>query len=254
MHGMPEKQPVLIIACAIFRDALHALIENGTASVIVMDYGLHLTPQKMKDAIQAHIDGLDRPHLVLIGYGLCGNGLVGVQSRRHTLVIPRVDDCIALFLGSRAAYLRAFQENPATYYLTPGWLECGGEPWSSFQECSAKYGPDKAGWIADAMYQHYRKLCFVAFSPEELARYRPRALQVAGFCRERWNWQYEERTGSDELLRRLIGVGTGPAAIPGSGDDFVVVGPGREVRQEFFMPGQKVLQEEPGPCTTFTIK
>jgi len=251
---MSEKQPVLIIACAILREVLHSRIEDGKASVILMDYGLHLTPQKMKNAIQAHIDALDGPHLVLIGYGLCGNGPVGLQSRQHTLVIPRVDDCIALFLGSRAAYLRAFQDNPATYYLTPGWLECGGEPWSAYQECSAKYGPDKAGWVADAMYGHYRKLCFVAFSPEELSKYRPRALQVAGFCRERWGWQYEERLGSDALIRRLINAGTGLFGTPGNGEDFVVVDPGREVRQEFFMPSQKVLQEEPGTCTTYTIK
>jgi hypothetical protein len=251
---MSEKQPILIIACAIFREVLHALIEDRTASVILMDYGLHLTPQKMKAAIQTHIDALNRPHLVLIGYGLCGNGLVGLQSRQHTLVIPRVDDCIALFLGSRAAYLQAFQDNPATYYLTPGWLECGGEPWTSYQECSAKYGPDKAAWIADAMYKHYRKLCFVAFTPEELAKYRPRAMQIAAFCLERWGWQYEERVGSDALIRRLFHTGAGLAETPGNNGEFVVVEPGQEVRQESFMLSRPILQEETGTCTTYTIK
>jgi hypothetical protein len=251
---MSEKLPVLIIACAIFREILQARIEDGTASVILMDYGLHLTPQKMKGAIQAHIDALDRPHLVLLGYGLCGNGPVGLQSRQHTLVIPRVDDCIALFLGSRAAYLRAFQDNPATYYLTPGWIECGGEPWSTYQECSAKYGADKAGWIADAMYRRYRKACFIALSPEELARYRPRALQIAAFCRERWNWQYEERLGSDRLIRRLIGACAGFDGTPGSSEDLIVVEPGRDVLQEWFMSSQTALEEGPATCTTCTIK
>jgi hypothetical protein len=251
---MSEKQPVLVIACAIFREVLPALVEDGTTSVIFMDYGLHLTPRKMKTAIQAHIDVLSKPHVILIGYGLCGNGLVGLQSRQHTLVIPRVDDCIALFLGSRAAYLQAFQDNPATYYLTPGWLECGGEPWTAYQECSAKYGPDKAAWIADAMYSHYRKLCFVAFTPEELAKYRPRALQIAAFCLERWGWQYEERVGSDALIRRLIHTGAGLAATPGSNGEFVAVEPGQEVRQEPFMLSRTILQEESGTCTTCTIK
>ena len=251
---MSEKQPILIIACPVFRDVFHSHIEDRATSVILMDYGLHLMPRKMKTAIQAHIDALNKPHLVLIGYGLCGNGLVGLQSRRHTLVIPRVDDCIALFLGSRAAYLRAFQDNPATYYLTPGWLECGGEPWSAYQECSAKYGPVKAAWIADAMYRHYRKLCFVAFTPEELGKYRPRALQIADFCRERWGWQYEERVGSDALIRRLIRSGAGLAETPGGTGEFVVIEPGQEVRQESFMSSQTTVQEEPGTCTTYTIK
>jgi hypothetical protein len=249
-----EKQPILIIACAIFRGVLPALLEDRTASIIHMDYGLHVTPQKMRAAIQAHLDTLDKPHRVLIGYGLCGNGLVGLQSRQHTLVIPRVDDCIALFLGSRAAYLSAFRDNPATYYLTPGWIESGGEPLSAYQECCAKYGPDKAAWVADAMYRHYRNLCLLVLTPEELETYRSRASQIADFCRERWGWQYEERIGSDALIRRLTGKGVGRIETLASDDEFVVVEPDQEVRQESFMRSETILQEESGPCTTYTIK
>jgi hypothetical protein len=252
---MSEKQPCLIIACAVLRDVLRAPGTDPATPVILMDYGLHLTPLKMRAAIQAHIDALDTPHRVLLGYGLCGNGLAGLQSRQHTLVIPRVDDCISLFLGSRAAYLQAFQAEPATYYLTPGWLECGGEPWSAYQECSAKYGPDKAAWIADAMYRNYRRLCFLAFTPEEQEKYRPRALQVAEFCRQRWGWRYEERIGSDALIRRLRHFAGGGAEDPPDGTkELLIIPPGQEVRQESFMLSQTNLQEESALCTTFTIK
>ena len=46
-----------------------------------------------------------------------------IHSRDKTLVIPRVHDCIALFLGSDAAYRREFARYPGTYYVSAGWVE-----------------------------------------------------------------------------------------------------------------------------------
>ena len=40
---------------------------------------------------------------ILLGYGLCSNGLVGLTARSIPLVIP-VHDCITLFLGSKEQY------------------------------------------------------------------------------------------------------------------------------------------------------
>jgi hypothetical protein len=230
-------QPTLIIACAVLEDALRSQIGDANFAIQVMDYGLHLTPLKMTAAIQARIDSLAVPHNVLIGFGLCGNGLVGLESRAHTLIIPRVDDCISLFLGSRPAYLEAFRSEPGTYYLTRGWLECGGDPWSEYQKCLARFGPDKAAMISDALYRNYRKACLIAFTNQELDRCRPQALKVAAFCRERWGWRYEERLGSDRLIRRLLDIGRlgASAALDSHAGEFVVVPPNSQVQQNQFM-------------------
>jgi Protein of unknown function (DUF1638) len=225
---MGENLPAVIIACAVLRDSIRKLSGDQAPPVLVMDYGLHLTPRKMRAAIQEQIDALAKPHLILIGFGLCGNGLVGLMSRAHTLVIPRADDCVALFFGSRAAFLREFQCDPGTYYLTPGWLECQGEP---------------------------RKACFVALTPEDLERYRPQARQVADFCSERWGWQYKEVVGSNAFIARLLDFLQG--GIPGDArrdpDDFVIIRPGEEVAQQPFMRPDKT-EEESDPCSTCTIK
>lgn len=228
-----SHKSIVIIACAVFRDVINAYPGARDATVVFMDYGLHLTPRKMRAAIQEQIDALAAPSMVMIGFGLCGNGLAGIQPRCHTLVIPRIDDCVSLYLGSRAAYLDAFQAGPATYYLTPGWLECGGEPMSEHRKCVDQYGLEKAGMVSDMLYGKYRNVCFVAFTPEEMDRYRPRALEVAAFCREHWGWLYSERLGSDRLIRRLIDMGRiGPEEADG---EFVIVKPGGEVRQEEFL-------------------
>jgi hypothetical protein len=253
---MPEGQRTVIIACAVFRDVIRNYVSEQDASVIFMDYGLHLAPRNMRAAIQIELDKLAEPSFVLIGFGLCGNGLAGIQSHGHTLIIPCVDDCVSLYLGSRAAYLKEFQAEPATYYLTPGWLECGGEPMSEHEKCCSQFGAEKAAMIADMLYGKYRKICFVAFTAEELDRYRPRALQVADFCRVRWNWQYTERIGSDALMRKLLEfsrTGVSPDS-SGAGEEFVIIKPGEEVRQELFMLPPSALRKESESCTTCTIK
>ena len=133
-----SKQPTIMIACAVLERFLSAVHPPLEMRVVFLDYGLHLTPSKMKSAIQDQLDRLAQPHRVLLGYGLCGNGLAGLKARSHTLIIPCVDDCISIFFGSSAAYMQAFRADPATYYLTPGWLECGGEPWSEYRDCRAR--------------------------------------------------------------------------------------------------------------------
>lgn len=59
----------------------------------------------------------------MIGYGLCGRGTVGVVARDVPLAIPRVHDCIALFLGSDARHREQFAKHPGTYYVSAGWVE-----------------------------------------------------------------------------------------------------------------------------------
>ena len=62
---------------------------------------------------------------VALAYGLCNNGLAGLEARRVPLVLLRAHDCITAFLGSRDRYARYFEDRPGTYFETTGWLERG---------------------------------------------------------------------------------------------------------------------------------
>ena len=181
--------------------------------------------------LQDAIDNIEQPSLVVLGYGLCGNGLNGIRAGKHTLLVPRADDCIAFLLGSYQAYMREFQSVPGTYYLSKGWLESGSHPLKEYQEYVGKYGPDEAEWIMDQQYQHYERLVLVVHSQADLEKYRPQAEEVARYC-ERWGMRYEEILGSDAYVRRLVEVA---AALNKADGDFVVVPPGGEIRQEQFM-------------------
>jgi hypothetical protein len=235
----PNGLPVVIIACKVLEDALERLLpENLAQQVSFMDYGLHRVPGKMTGTLQELIDEIEQPSLIVLGYGLCGNGLKGIRAGIHTLLAPRTDDCIALLLGSYRAYIREFQAEPGTYYLTKGWLESGSNPLQEYEEYVPKYGEKEAMWIMDQQYQHYERLMLVARDEADLEKYRPEAQQIASFC-ARWGMRYEERLGSDDYAQQLIeaanALRNGHPTPDWLKNEFVVIPPGGEIRQDMFM-------------------
>jgi hypothetical protein len=185
------------------------------------------------------VNRIEEPSLVVLGYGLCGNGLKGLRAGVHTLLVPRVDDCIAILLGSYRAYMREFQSVPGTYYLSKGWLESGSHPLKEYNEYVPKYGEKEAMWIMDQQYQHYERVALVAHTQADLDAYRAQAQEVAQFC-ERWDMRYEEILGSDRFVRQLAELLSnvlqqGAAALNGASRDFLVIPPGDGIRQDHFM-------------------
>jgi hypothetical protein len=231
---------VVFLACQVLQDLLVCLMPEDLAhEMIFLDYGLHRVPSKMAGTLQEVIDDIQEPSLVVLGYGLCGNGLQGIRSGKHTLLAPRVDDCIALLLGSYRAYIREFEAEPGTYYLSKGWLESGSHPLKEYEEYVPRYGSEQAMWIMDQQYQHYQRLVLVAQSQADLEAYRPQAKAVARFC-ERWGMRYEELLGSDGYVRQLVQlvlsyVEAVATALDGADGDFVVVPPGGEIHQQQFV-------------------
>jgi hypothetical protein len=235
----PEKLPVVVVACQVLQDLLAELLPEGLArQVTFMDYGLHQAPGKMAGTLQEVLDDLEQPSLVVLGYGLCGTGLKGLKAGPHTLLVPRVDDCIALLLGSYRDYMREFQAVPGTYYLSKGWLESGSHPLKEYQEYVPRYGEKEAMWLMDQQYQHYERLVLVAHDQADLETYRPQALEIARFC-ARWGMRYEEMLGSDGYVRRMVELAEQLASngtdAPAAGKDFLVIPPSGKIRQESFM-------------------
>jgi len=227
-----NQRPVVVIACKVFQDLLeHFLPPDMADQLTFLDYGLHDIPKELSRAVQEQIDGIQEPSRILLGYGLCGNGLQDIQAGRHTLFIPRADDCIAILLGSYQAYLREFSENPGTYYLTKGWLESGTDPLKQYQQMVEKYGAEDGAWVMDQQYMHYKRLVFVAHTREDLETYRPRALEVAEYCK-RWGMKYEEVLGSEAYIRDLV---KAVSTLSESDEQFLVIPPGGSIEQSQFL-------------------
>ena len=228
----PTSRPIVVLACKVFKDLFDRLVQAGTIrQFIYLEYGLHNYPKKLNEAVQESLDALAEPSLVVLGYGLCGNGLDGIQAGKHTLLISRADDCIAIFLGSYERYQMEFKAESATYYLTKGWLESGSDPLREYRKYVERYGAAKADWLIDHLYHNYKRIVLVAHSQEDLDTYRGRAREVAKFC-ERWGMRYEEILGSTNFFERLMQASSIPELAAG---DLILVPPGGELRQKQFL-------------------
>ena len=229
------QRPIAVIACRVFEELLGPRLA-ADVPVTWLEVILHNTPKKLAAAVQEQVDTLVEPSNVIIGYGLCGNGLLGLKSREHTLILPRMHDCIAMFLGSHQRYLQRFFDNPTTYYLTRGWLDANDEPLTDYLDYVRGYGEETADYLVEMKYRHYRTLCLVGFSEAELAASRPAAMKVAAFCNERFSMEYEEAVGTTDLADALL---QQPATLDNQDDAFVIVRPGGEVAIEMFLrPGE----------------
>lgn len=223
------NQHTVIIACATVIEEMLPLIPEDM-EYRTLEFGLHVYPEKLSTTLQTTIDELVAAHpgvelTVLLGYGLCSQALVGVEARGCTLVAPRVDDCIAIFLGSRAAYNQQAGAEPGTYYLTKGWLEKGETPFTEYEDTVARLGPARAERIFKIMMAHYTRLALINTGQYEIDRYRTDARRTA----ERFGLRYEEIPGATTLVKKLL---FGPWD-----DEVVVLQPGQAFRLDHFYRG-----------------
>ncbi|MGW8250062.1 MAG: DUF1638 domain-containing protein, partial [Anaerolineales bacterium] len=71
-----DRLPVVFLACQVFQHLIEARLPADLAqSITYLDYGLHSVPRNLKTCLQEQIDRIEQPSLVVLGYGLCGNGL-----------------------------------------------------------------------------------------------------------------------------------------------------------------------------------
>ena len=225
---MEDRQPHVFLACEVLKGVVYTPASDLQTQFL--DAGLHAAPKKLNTKVQEEINTILEPSIIVLGYGLCGNGLNNIKAGKHTLIIPKMDDCIAMFMGGREKYLEEFSKDPGTYYLTKGWLEAETHPLSEYKRCVEKYGEETANYVMDSQYQHYHRLRFVAHSQDDLDAYRPIALEVAEFCR-RWDMQYDEYLGATDFVSALEKTVASPAQ---ADDAFIIVQPGETLTQDMF--------------------
>jgi len=215
---------LLVIACSVMRDELMAVSVPGVRFEF-LEIGLHRTPARMPLVIQEKIHHADdKIDYIVLGYGLCGNGIVGVKAERKPLVIPKTHDCISLFLGSSEARQKEQQKAPGTYYLTKGWIEEGKPPLALLEEYTQHYGQQTAEWVISEEFKNYTRLALVSTGAYDLVAYRSNARANAVFL----GVTYEEIKGSLAYFEKMV---------KGQWDkgEFIILQPGEEITQGTFM-------------------
>ncbi len=216
----------VILACSVMRTELEQVLSGASAiEVRYLEQALHRTPHLMAGRIQAKIDAVSGAGRIVLGYGLCSNGLAGVRARRQEIVIPRCHDCITLFLGSRAAYDELFHQIPGTYYLTPGWIDAKKDPLGIVaDEYTPRVGSETAIWAMQQELKHYTHIALIDSGLTDMEPYRQRARENAAF----FGLEYLELTGNLDYFRKMAWGG------PLAEDDFVTIARGCQVTQEMF--------------------
>jgi hypothetical protein len=150
------------IACRTIEDEINAVAKAlpGSCPIRWVESGLHNFPAKLKDRIQQEIDFADGAENILLLFGYCGNSVEGLRASRSRLVLPKVDDCISLLLGSNKSRLEVGNE-AHSYFLTDGWLRYGNKIYREYLHCVQKYGQKRALSIFRTMLANYSALAFI---------------------------------------------------------------------------------------------
>jgi hypothetical protein len=216
-----------IIACQVFVEELRSMLPEDV-TVETLEMSLHERPRSLRQMLQERVDASAGYDTIIVGYGMCGQAAVGLRATHSRLVLPRVDDCIGMFLGSRAAYRAEHQKEAGTYFLTKGWIGSGvTTPFSAYDAVRQRWGQERADRMMGVMLGHYRRLAFIRTGDDDeaLAAERARAQQTA----RDFGLRYEEIEGSRDLVRPLL---YGPWD-----ERFIVVPVGGTVRLSDFLTG-----------------
>lgn len=221
----------VILACSIMRTELEEVLRGASGfEVRYLKQALHRTPRLMTGRVQAEIDAVSSyAGRIVLGYGLCSNGVAGVVAGPQGIIIPRCHDCIALFLGSRAAYVELFNKNPGTYYLTPGWIEEKKDPLGIVQdEYIQRVGYETAVWAMGEELKHYTHIAMISSGLTDIEAYRQRAKENTEF----FGKQYIEIKGNLDYFRRMVSSDASDEGVRSG--DFVFVSSNLPITQEMF--------------------
>jgi hypothetical protein len=207
----------IVIACPTVLEEMQPLLPPDAATH-ELDFGLHVKPEALRETLQQTIDTIGpNADAIILGYGQCANAVIGLTSATCTLVIPRVADCIAIFLGSQKAYTEQTRHVIGTYYVSKGWIEVGDTPFEEHKRLVERYGRERADKVMQVMLKNYTRLAYIDTGRKDQARYQDHARRTA----EQFNLRYEEIPGSTELIKKMI---FGPWD-----EQFIVSPPGRTI-------------------------
>lgn len=216
-----------ILACNTIADELASAM-NKTASTYPIhwiDSKLHIKPERLKEELQSKIDGIQDAETIILAFGLCGNGLLGLTSRNARLVIPRTEDCISLLLGSQKRRTALMSDAPR-YYLTKGWLESPNSIAEEYQYCVNRFGRQKGLNLMRTMLKEYRYFTFVETYCYDSSPYIAKSKSLA----RKLGMAHQIIDGSDRFFKKLL---SGPWD-----DEFIILQPGQSIQLGHFFPNR----------------
>ena len=213
----------LFIACSMMEDEIKKVYEEIKCDipVIWVERGFHNTPEKLKIELQKLLEEHQDVDVILLSFGLCGNGTDGIVSPKARLVMPRFDDCINMMLCREKRKTRGLAKT-GSIYLTRGWIQDSESILEKYEEYVEEYGEESADAIMEMMYEHYEKITLIdtnSYDMEPVMEYARKAAELLDL-------EAETTEGSTDILKQLL---------TGQWDEnFIVREPGEAVKASAF--------------------
>lgn len=235
---LSNKERYCIVAChVLWRELCYlASLSSRIFQFTFLQQGLHCTPDLLRTELQAAVDRADPDNnAILLGYGLCSNGLMGIQARTKPLVVMRGHDCITFLLGSKERYREYFDTHPGTYWYSPGWIDTSTQPSKERYErvlrhYTETYGEENAQYLMEASENwitSYSNAAYVDLGFGDTEPYKAYTRECADWLK----WQCEFIQGDSTLMRdflegnwdaeRFLVVQPGEVIVP-SHDEYVI--------------------------------
>jgi hypothetical protein len=212
--------------------------------IVMMPQGLHNTPDILRAEVQKELDKTtdiqgNTYDAILLGYGLCGNGILGLVPKIQ-LIVPRAHDCITLLLGSRQVYQQYIDSHRGVYWYSDGWICTSSMPGKEryeaiLAEYTQKFGTDNAEYLLQTEQNWMKEYRWAVYIDWNLAEANQQK-DYTRHCAEYLKWQYECLPGSPDLLQRL-------ADGLWNDEDFLIIPPAQTIAEDLTNPGLMKTQK-----------
>lgn len=191
----------IILACETIKDEVEHVMRltHCNYNVKWIESGLHNSPVKLNARLQEELDKLNHYDQILMAFGSCGKAVHGLKSGNFEIILPLVDDCFTLLLGSKEIRDKINEETP-TYFLTEGWLRGERNIWIEYEYALKKYGEKSGRSIMALVLGNYKRLSVIGLGCNNMTALISQTRRIASELK----LDHEVLSGSVDYLTELL--------------------------------------------------
>ena len=190
-----------ILSCRTLEPEVRLAMEKSgcTMELEVLHENNHDVPNLLRRNLQAALDKMVDTDRVLLAFATCGGTMVGLQTGDFELIIPRLDDCLSLLMGSMERR-KAALEGGFGMFVTESWMNHEKNTAAELERIQQKYSPERAKKVIEIMYGNFDSLNVIDTGAYDVHTILPRTQALA----RRLNLKHRVVQGTTAYLEALL--------------------------------------------------